>query len=57
MLVAGRAVQGLGGGGVVVLVHVCVADLFTIRHVFASAYDLLDSAMVDSHQQKERMGT
>jgi MFS family permease len=31
MLVAGRAVQGLGGGGVVVLVHVCVSDLFSIR--------------------------
>jgi EmrB/QacA subfamily drug resistance transporter len=32
MLVAGRAVQGLGGGGVVVLVHVCVSDLFSIRN-------------------------
>ncbi|KAF2737396.1 MFS general substrate transporter [Polyplosphaeria fusca] len=31
MLVAGRSVQGLGGGGVVVLVHVCVADLFSLR--------------------------
>jgi hypothetical protein len=31
MLVAGRTVQGLGGGGVVILVHVCVADLFSIR--------------------------
>lgn len=32
MLVAGRSVQGLGGGGVVVLVHVCVADMFSIRY-------------------------
>lgn len=31
MLVAGRAVQGLGGGGVTVLVYVCVSDLFSIR--------------------------
>ncbi|OAL02044.1 MFS general substrate transporter [Phaeosphaeriaceae sp. SRC1lsM3a] len=31
MLIAGRVVQGLGGGGVVVLVHVCVSDLFAIR--------------------------
>jgi MFS family permease len=31
MLIFGRVVQGLGGGGVVVLVHVCVSDLFTIR--------------------------
>jgi hypothetical protein len=33
MLVAGRVVQGFGGGGVVVLVHVCVSDLFSIRYV------------------------
>jgi hypothetical protein len=33
MLVAGRVVQGCGGGGVVVLVHVCVSDLFSIRYV------------------------
>ncbi|KAF2029558.1 MFS general substrate transporter [Setomelanomma holmii] len=31
MLIAGRVVQGLGGGGVVVMVHVCVSDLFNIR--------------------------
>lgn len=31
MLVAGRAFQGLGGGGVNVLVYVCVADMFAIR--------------------------
>ncbi|KAH9878040.1 hypothetical protein J1614_003257 [Plenodomus biglobosus] len=31
MLIAGRIVQGIGGGGVIVLVHVCVSDLFTIR--------------------------
>jgi MFS family permease len=35
MLIAGRVIQGFGGGGVVVLVHVCVSDLFPIR------YDLL----------------
>ncbi|KAJ4384886.1 hypothetical protein N0V86_000490 [Didymella sp. IMI 355093] len=32
MLVSGRAVQGLGGGGVNCLVYVCVSDLFTIRN-------------------------
>ncbi|KAF2475576.1 uncharacterized protein BDR25DRAFT_279715 [Lindgomyces ingoldianus] len=31
MLVGGRVVQGLGGGGVVVLVHICVANLFSMR--------------------------
>lgn len=35
MLVAGRAMQGLGGGGVVVLVHVCVADIFAIRYTWS----------------------
>lgn len=30
-LVAGRVVQGYGGGGVVILVHICVSDLFSIR--------------------------
>ena len=33
MLIAGRAVQGLGGGGIVVLVNICVSDLFDIRWV------------------------
>ncbi|KAF2186366.1 MFS general substrate transporter [Zopfia rhizophila CBS 207.26] len=31
MLIAGRAVQGLGGGGVVILVHICVADMFALQ--------------------------
>ncbi|KAF7574342.1 AraJ, Arabinose efflux permease [Pyrenophora tritici-repentis] len=31
MLVTGRAVQGLGGGGIVVLVNVCVSDMFRVR--------------------------
>lgn len=33
MLVGGRAIQGLGGGGVNCLVYVCVSDLFTLRYV------------------------
>ena len=31
MLIAGRAVQGIGGGGIIVLVQICVSDLFSIR--------------------------
>lgn len=38
MLVAGRSIQGIGGGGVVVLVHVCVSDLFDIWYVASSSY-------------------
>jgi MFS family permease len=31
MLIAGRAVQGSAAGGIVILVNICVSDLFDIR--------------------------
>lgn len=31
MLIAGRAVQGTGGGGVLILVNICMGDLFSVR--------------------------
>lgn len=31
MLIGSRAVQGVGGGGLIVLVNICVSDLFSIR--------------------------
>jgi MFS family permease len=31
MLIAGRAIQGAGGGGLVTLVDVIIADLFSVR--------------------------
>lgn len=31
MLIAGRAVQGVGAGGVIVLVNICISDLFSLR--------------------------
>ncbi|KAL9102556.1 MAG: hypothetical protein Q9163_002306 [Psora crenata] len=31
VLTAGRVIQGIGGGGLTVLVNLCVGDLFTIR--------------------------
>jgi EmrB/QacA subfamily drug resistance transporter len=31
MLIAARVVQGIGGGGLVILVYVCVGDLFSMR--------------------------
>jgi hypothetical protein len=31
VLLAGRAVQGLGGAGCIVLVNICVSDLFSLR--------------------------
>jgi hypothetical protein len=32
MLIAARAVQGAGGGGIVVLVNICISDLFSMRN-------------------------
>jgi MFS family permease len=31
MLIAGRAIQGVGGGGLTVIVNICVGDLFSLR--------------------------
>lgn len=31
MLIAGRVVQGLGGGGLLTLVNICISDLFSMR--------------------------
>ncbi|KAF7852940.1 hypothetical protein EAF04_010817 [Stromatinia cepivora] len=31
MLIVARAVQGIGGGGVIILVNICISDLFSMR--------------------------
>jgi len=31
MLIAARTIQGIGGGGIVILVNICISDLFSIR--------------------------
>ncbi|KAJ9646611.1 hypothetical protein H2199_002660 [Coniosporium tulheliwenetii] len=31
MLIAARAIQGIGGGGLITLVNICISDLFSIR--------------------------
>ncbi|KAL8776531.1 MAG: hypothetical protein Q9213_008239, partial [Squamulea squamosa] len=31
MLLAGRAIQGIGGGGLIILANICVSDLFSMR--------------------------
>jgi EmrB/QacA subfamily drug resistance transporter len=32
MLIVARAVQGIGGGGVIALVNICISDLFSMRN-------------------------
>jgi EmrB/QacA subfamily drug resistance transporter len=31
MLIAARAIQGIGGGGLIILVNICIGDLFSLR--------------------------
>ncbi|KAK4144422.1 major facilitator superfamily-domain-containing protein [Dichotomopilus funicola] len=31
MLIVARAIQGIGGGGIVILVNICISDLFSMR--------------------------
>ena len=35
MLLAGRVIQGIGGGGLIILVNICISDLFSMRYVKA----------------------
>jgi MFS family permease len=32
-LIIGRSFQGMAGGGLILLVHVCISDLFSLRYV------------------------
>ena len=32
MLLAGRVIQGMGGGGLIVLANICISDLFSMRY-------------------------
>ena len=32
MLIVGRAIQGVGGGGIIVMPNICVSDLFSVRN-------------------------
>jgi predicted MFS family arabinose efflux permease len=31
MLIGGRTIQGIGGGGLIILVNICISDLFSMR--------------------------
>lgn len=35
MLLAGRVLQGIGGGGLIILVNIVISDLFSMRCVLA----------------------
>jgi MFS family permease len=31
MILVGRAIQGVGGGGIIILANICVTDMFSMR--------------------------
>jgi MFS family permease len=32
MIISGRAIQGVGGGGIIILANISVSDLFSLRY-------------------------
>ena len=32
MLIGGRVIQGIGGGGLIILSNICISDLFSMRY-------------------------
>jgi MFS family permease len=32
MIIAGRAIQGVGGGGIIIMANISVTDLFSMRY-------------------------
>ena len=32
MLIGGRVIQGIGGGGLIILANICISDLFSMRY-------------------------
>ena len=39
MILAGRAIQGIGGGGIIILANISVSDLFSMRYALAMLVD------------------
>lgn len=41
MLIAGRALRGAACGGLLTLVNICISDLFSVRYVLVSPFQIL----------------
>lgn len=53
MFLSGRAIQGSGSGGVVILVNICITDMFDIRYIadYYLRYDCWVSLTVTKTQE------
>jgi hypothetical protein len=51
-LIIGRAFQGTAGGGLILLVHVCISDLFSLRYDCALYEDMVTSTNCVSQSAK-----
>ena len=51
MMLAGRALQGIGGGGIVVLTNISVSDLFSVRLVLLSSKGLSRAMLTRCRQR------
>lgn len=51
MILAGRAIQGVGGGGIIILANISVADLFSMRYARALSFSSLCCGGADFYIQ------
>ncbi|KAL8903699.1 MAG: hypothetical protein Q9171_007309, partial [Xanthocarpia ochracea] len=56
MLLAGRAIQGIGGGGLIILANICISDLFSMRFVafLAPSQTVIRSSVLIPYLQRSR---
>lgn len=50
MILAGRAIQGIGGGGIIILANISVSDLFSMRYVESGDF-ILECTVLISEQR------
>ena len=54
MLLAGRVIQGIGGGGLIILANICISDLFSQRyppqmaHIKSEIFILIETEIEES---------
>lgn len=52
MIIAGRAIQGVGAGGLIVLGNICITDLFSMRFVYPQSCPQSNEPLIDSIRER-----